>query len=587
MKGALVGNPEEIIGELMRVFPLAGIQRQETRDGMTTFWVGAGSVLPVLRYLKETIPNPYRMLYDLTAIDERERQHRLGQPASDFTVVYHLLSFTRNDDLRIKVALTGEHPSIPTVIDLWPNANWYEREIWDMFGIQVDGHPFLRRLLMPSWWDGHPLRKEHVARATEGGPFRMPPAQQQAREAELRIDPADWGMACHDDEFECLYLNIGPHHPGTHGVLRVMLQMDGQVIRDLVCDIGFHHRGVEKMGERQSWHSYIPYTDRVDYLGGVMNNFPYVLAVEQLAEIEVPERVQVIRIMLAELFRVSSHLVYLGTFAQDTGMLSPVFYLFTDREHVLNIIEAITGARMHPGWFRIGGVAMDLPEGWETMVRDFISYFTPRLREFEKTVMANSIFRARTKGIGLLTLDDAIAWGATGPMLRASGLQWDFRKDRPYGGYEQFDFEVPTGEQGDCYDRAYVHVQEVWQSLHIIEQCLHNMPAGAYKSSHPLTTPPLKEQTLQDIETLIDHFLHVSWGPVIPLGEASVGIEATKGNNSYYLISDGNTVSYRTRIRTPSFPHIQLLPLMARGLLIPDLVAVMGSIDFVLADVDR
>ena len=267
--------------------------------------------------------------------------------------------------------------------------------------------------------------------------------------------------------------------------------------------------------------------------------------------------------------------------------MTPVFLMFTDRERALDIVEAITGGRMHPSWFRIGGVAQDLPAGWEALVRGFLDEMPRRLDEYDATVLHNRIFQARTKGVGEITTREAIEWGATGPMLRATGLAWDWRKKRPYGGYDQFEFDVPTGERGDSYDRAVVHVEEMRQSLRIIEQCLKNMPPGDYKSRHPLATPPLKERTMHDIETLIDHFVHVSWGPAIPPGEASVAVEGTKGLNSYYLISDGNTGAYRVRIRTPSFPHIQMVPMLARGLTVPDLVAILGSVDYVLADVDR
>jgi NADH-quinone oxidoreductase subunit C/D len=560
---------------------------QATRDGIPTVWVGADNAKAVLRYLKDDAPQPYKMLYDLTAIDERERTRRPGQPPADFTVVYHLLSYGRNQDIRLKVALQGDSPQLDSITGLWRCADWYEREAWDMFGVRFAAHPRLRRLLMPPWWKGHPLRKDHPARATEMGPFQMPRDAGAAMEESMTFRPADWGLCERGEDFDFMFLNVGPQHPGTHGVLRMILQLDGQDIADAVCDIGYHHRGAEKMGERQSWHTYIPYTDRVDYLSGVMNNFPYVLAVEKLAGIVVPDRAKVIRIMLAELYRVISHLVYYGTFVQDMGSMSPVFFMFNDREKALDIVEAITGARMHPNWFRIGGVAQDLPAGWEPMVRAFLDYLPKRLREYDKMVMRNRIFKARTVGIAALDADEAIEWGATGPMLRSCGLEWDFRKKRPYGGYEQFDFDIPTARHGDCYDRLVVHIEEMRQSLRIIEQCLKNMPAGPYKSDHPLTTPPAKERTMLDIETLIDHFLGVSWGPVIPAGEACVGVEATKGNNSYYLISDGGTTSYRTRIRTPSFPHVQMLPLLCRGSTVPDMVAVLGSIDFVLADVDR
>ncbi len=582
-----MNDNNNIAEELQNKFAEAIIVQQPTQDEIPTLWVARDRAHAVLRYLKTETDKPYRMLYDLTAIDERVRSNRQGQPPSDFTVVYHLLSFERNADVRIKVALEGEYPSLPTITDIWPAANWYEREVWDMFGVTFEGHPHLRRILMPATWEGHPLRKEHPARATEMGSFRLPEDKQDREQEALQFRPEEWGLQRQSEDMDFMFLNMGPQHPGTHGVLRIVLQLDGEEIVDAVPDIGFHHRGAEKMGERQTWHSYIPYTDRVDYLGGVMNNLAYVLAVEKLAGIEVPDRVKVIRIMMAELFRISSHLVWYGTFAQDLGQMSPVFYTFNDRERLFDIVEAITGGRMHPSWFRIGGVAMDLPHGWDEMVRDFVKYFPARLAEYDRLVMQNRIFKIRTQGIGSYTLDEAIEWGVTGPGLRATGLEWDFRKKRPYSGYDQFEFDIPTADHGDCYDRGVVRVAEMRQSLRIIEQCLNNMPAGPYKSDHPLTTPPLKERTMHDIETLITHFLSVSWGPVIPAGEAFNGIEATKGNNGYYLISDGGIHAYRTRIRTPSFAHIQMVPVISRGLMVPDLLAILGSIDFVLSDVDR
>jgi NADH-quinone oxidoreductase subunit C/D len=576
-----------IVAELKARFGEAVLGPQETADRIPTAWIAQEKSGPILRYLKNETEKPYRMLYDLTAIDERLRQHSDGQPDGDFTVVYHLLSFDRNEDVRLKVALKGEYPSLDSVTPIWPNANWYEREVYDLFGIKFDHHPHLRRILMPPTWEGHPLRKEHPARATEMGPFRLSRDREIKEQEALQFRPEEWGLKVRDEEVEFMFLNFGPQHPGTHGILRLILQLDGERIVDSVCDIGFHHRGAEKMAERQTWHTFIPYTDRVDYLGGVMNNLAYVLAVESLARIDVPERAQVIRVMLCELFRISSHLVWFGTFAQDVGQLSPVFYMFTERERIFDIVSAICGDRMHPNWFRIGGVAQDLPAGWDEKIEDFTRTFPKNLKEYESLVLKNAIFRARTSGIGAYTREEAVEWGVTGPGLRACGYEWDFRKKRPYSGYERFEFDIPTGRNGDCYDRALVRVEEMRQSLRIVEQCLKNMPQGPYKSRHPLTTPPLKADTMEDIETLINHFLGVSWGPVLPPGEGFIGIEATKGNNGYYLISDGDSSPYRVRIRTPSFAHIQMVPYISRGHTVPDLAAILGSVDFVLSDVDR
>lgn len=578
-------NP--VIDSLKARFPDESFVEQETRDEFPTLWVGARAAGKILRFLKMEIDRPYRMLYDLTAIDERERTVRQGQPASDFTIAYHLLSFERNDDIRIKVALEGEYPTAPSVTGLWRNADWYEREVFDMFGVRFEGHPRLRRILLPPTWRGHPLRREHPARATEMGPFEMPEDRHVREEEALRFRPEEWGLEPGSDGSDYMFLNLGPQHTGTHGIIRFVLQLDGEEIVNIVPDIGYHHRGAEKMAERQSWHTFIPYTDRIDYLGGVMNNLAYLLAVEKLAGIAVPARAQCIRVMMSEFFRLASHLLWMGSFAQDVGQMSPVFYCFTERERVFDIVSAVCGDRMHPNWFRIGGVAQDLPKGWDRMVKEFIATFPKRLREVEKIFIKNRVFKARAAGIGCYTLDEAVEWGVTGPGLRACGFDWDLRKKRPYSGYENYTFEIPTGRNGDSYDRSVVRVEEMRQSCAIIRQCMEHMPEGPYKADHPLTTPPLKEYTMKHIETLITHFLNVTWGPVIPAGEAFFGIEATKGGNGYYCVSDGGVSAYRQRIRTPSFPHVQMVPYISRGHTVADLLVILGSVDYVLSDVDR
>ncbi len=579
----------DVAGELAARFPGSVLGTQPAAADPQVVWVGARELPGALRYLKDEAASPFPTLFDLAAVDERTRGHREGLPASDFTLAYHLLSLARDEDVVLKVPLTGERPRAASVTGVFPSANWYEREAFDMFGIAFDGHPDLRRILLPPEWEGHPLRKEYPARATDLPPFRLPGQAERAEEEALRFRPERWGLheAGERRDTDFMFLNVGPQHPGTHGLLRVVLELDGEEIVNAVLDIGYHHRGAEKMAERQSWHTYIPYTDRVEYLSGALNNMPYLLAVERLAGIEVPDRAQVIRVMLSELFRISSHLVFYGTFAQDVGAMSPVFYTFEDRERVLGIVEAVCGARMHPNWFRIGGVAQDLPDGWDELVLDLCDYLPARLDEYDRVILGNPIFRARTKGVGAYSLAQAQEWGVTGPGLRACGLEYDLRKKRPYSGYDAFEFEVPTATGGDCYDRAWVRVQEMRQSLRIVRQCVGMMPPGPYVSEHHLAVPPLKARTMLDIETLITHFLGVSWGPVIPPGEAAVPVEASKGITQYWLVSDGASGAYRARVRTPSFPHLQMLPEIARGRMIPDLLAILGSVDFVLSDVDR
>ena len=362
----------EVVRDLFARFGDNTFTLQTTVDGMPTLWLPADRLHEVLRFLKNEIARPFKMLYDLTAVDERLRKHRAGLPPADFTVVYQLLSIERNADIRLKVALIGEFPSLKSIVPIYANANWYEREVWDMFGIVFDGHPHLRRILLPPSWEGHPLRKEYNARATEFDPYQLDALRQDQEQEALRFQPEDWGMSRSASDHDFMFLNLGPNHPSAHGAFRIVLQLDGEEVVDCVPDIGYHHRGAEKMGERQSWHTYIPYTDRIDYLGGVMNNLPYVMALEKIAGIKVPARVETIRVMLCEFFRITSHLLFYGTYAQDVGAMSPVFFMFVDRQKAYDVIESITGFRMHPAWFRIGGLAHDLPRGWEVKVREFL-----------------------------------------------------------------------------------------------------------------------------------------------------------------------------------------------------------------------
>jgi NADH-quinone oxidoreductase subunit B/C/D len=566
-----------IVGALEQRF--AGDVRAATAvSDMPTLTVGADRLPEVLRYLKTEAAPRFRRLEDLTAVDESARRERSGYP--DYTLVYSLLSFDPAARLRLKVPLEGNTPTVSSATEIWPSADWYEREVFDMFGIRFTGHPNLRRILMPADWEGHPLRKSHPGRATE-----MPPYTKADAEAHQPVDAGLWIR--HSPNETEMILNIGPHHVSTHGLMRFVATLNGEEIVELDMDIGYHHRGVEKIGERQTWHQFIPYTDRVDYLAGAANNLPYVLAIEKLAGIRVPDRAQFIRVMISELYRLSNHLVFFGTFAHDLGAMSPTFYTFREREMILDIVEMITGGRLHASWFRLGGVAADLPQGWEEAVDRFVKIFPERLDEYEALVLKNPIFRARTIGIGKISMEEAVDWGVSGPNLRACGMAWDLRKNFPYSGYEAFDFEVPTAEGGDCFDRCRIRVEEMRQSLRIIRQAAEEMPPGRYGTEDYRYVVPKRKDMLEDIETLIHHFVNVTRGPKIPRGEAYVSCEIPRGEQGYYVVSDGLGSAYRLRIRTPGFANVQVMPLMAEGLSISDLIAIAGSIDYILPDIDR
>jgi len=562
---------------LKKRFADAVRQAPHTCD-MLTFQVSENRIKDVLRFLKSESTPKFQRLEDLTAIDESARRKQNLYP--DYTLVYHLLSFEPAARLRLKVPLSGRDPVTKSVTDIWPSADWYEREVFDLFGVRFEGHPNLHRIIMPHNWPGHPLRKSYAGRATQMAPYTRTDARNN--------QPLDGGVYLKKAGGEHqLILNIGPHHVSTHGLMRFIVTLEGEEITALDMDIGYHHRGAEKIGERQTWHQFIPYTDRIDYLAGAANCLPYIMAVESLAGIKVPERAQVIRVMLSELFRLSNHLVWFATYAHDVGAMTPNFYTFREREMILDIVELITGGRLHPAWFRLGGVAADLPEGWKAAVDNFVKIFPRRLDEYEALIRKNPIFIARTRGVGRLSLEDAMDWGVSGPNLRACGLQWDLRKAFPYSGYQNFDFEVPTATDGDCYARYLVRVEEMRQSLGILAQAAANMPAGRYVTDDYRYVIPQRKDMLSDIESLIHHFVNVTRGPKIPSGEAYASCEIPRGEQGYYVVSDGLGYSYRTRIRGPGFANLQVMPLMAVGETIADLIAIIGSVDYIMPDIDR
>jgi NADH dehydrogenase I D subunit len=391
-----------------------------------------------------------------------------------------------------------------------------------------------------------------------------------------------------DEAHRSITLNLGPQHPSTHGVFRVVIDLEGEVITAARPVMGYLHRGVEKLFENHRYPQLVPWTDRTDYLAAPSNNLGICLAIEKLCGVEVPERAEYFRVILAELSRIASHLVWLGTHCLDLGALSMVLYAFREREMILDLFERFIGARLTTNIMEIGGFTRDIPEGWVEKCRDFIAILPDRMREYEDLLSANPIWLNRTKGIGVISPEDAVAYSLTGPLLRASGVAYDIRKARPYLVYDRLDWEVPIGENGDTYDRYLVRMEEMRQSRAMIEQCLDQMPAtGPFlaRESNYVMPPHLPSQ--YNAEDMQRHFVWTIKGPRPPKGEVYVSTEQPKGELGFYIISDGSPIPYRLHYRAPSFWNLQILPKLARGAMLADMVALIGTIDIVLGDVDR
>lgn len=376
--------------------------------------------------------------------------------------------------------------------------------------------------------------------------------------SDVQIAPAATSAVKLDE----MYINMGPQHPSTHGVLRLGLVLEGEVIVKATPDMGYLHRGTEKIAENRTYQQFITLTDRLDYLASMSNNLGFVMTVEKLMGIKPPERAEYIRVILAELQRVASHLIFFGTYGVDIGAVTPFLYCFRERERILDLFEALCGARLTYNCIRIGGLYYDLPDGWVEKAREFVAYMRPRLKEYDALLSYNPVFLDRTKNVGVLSAADAVSYAASGPVLRGSGVKFDLRKDEPYSVYEKFQFDIPVGEVGDCWDRYYVRMREMAESLRIIEQALATLPAGdiAVKTPRVLKPPP---------------------------GEVYFRIENPRGEYGYYIVSDGGTSPYRLKIRGPSFVNLQVLPQLLTGRKVADVIAVLGSVDIVLGEVDR
>ncbi|NOX62475.1 MAG: NADH-quinone oxidoreductase subunit D [Chloroflexi bacterium] len=551
--------------------------------------VRADKLLEVMRFLRDDLK--YNLLSDLTVVDNLHLPEFNGSDAR-FVGVYQLRSIERDGELlQIKAPMPGgDNPAIPSVTSLWPGANWYEREAYDLFGVNYTGHPDLRRLLMPHDWVGHPLRKDQPL-GGERVPFTLTWEDEEFAHLGRQImrplqtpEPVPSRM-----DTRHMVVNMGPQHPATHGVLRLIVELDGETIVAVEPDIGYLHSGFEKQGENVRYKDFTYYTDRMDYVSAMQNNLAYSLAVEKLLGVEAPPRAQAIRVIVAELQRIASHLVWLATHALDVGGtgLALLMYAFREREAILDLFEMVCGARLTTSYIQVGGVQWDLPPAFEPRLRELLAILPERFDEYERMLTDNPIWRKRLEGVGYLSAEDAIAMNVTGPMLRGSGVKYDLRKAQPYCNYDQYDFEIPCYTEGDSYARYFVRIEEMRQSRRIVEQALDNLPDGDYRLDDPKIAPPKRDLLDQSMEALIHHFKLFTEGFRPPAGEAYHGIEASKGEMGVYLVSDGGPKPYRCRVRTPSFANLQAIEIMSRGHLFSDLVTVIGSIDIVLGDVDR
>jgi len=554
--------------------------------------VAADRILDVMALLHDNPGAAFDHITDICSADYPEDQER-------FEVIYHLLSLPHRTRIRIKARVTEDDPCLASVTGIWKGANFMEREVYDLMGIRFSGHPDLRRILMPEDYDeGYPLRKDFP---TEGKGWRsqfeflprldepavamtegeIPEEQKRAFLAEGNVSPSG------SRRKEELLLNMGPQHPSTHGVLRIVLELDGERIVKATPDLGYLHRGVEKLAEGLTYMQIIPHTDRLDYVCSMTNNYAYVRAVEKLLSIEIPERAEYIRTIVAEMQRIIGHLFWLGTQALDIGAMTVFFWTFREREVLLDLFEKLCGARLTLNYYRIGGVDSDFTPDLIVRLKTFLDSFPDHIREYDELLQTNRIWLSRTKNVAFISGEDAISFGLTGPVLRGSGIAYDVRKFEPYGAYDKVEWEVPVGKNGDTYDRYWVRMEEMRQSSRIIRQCLTQMPDGPIVADVPTVIPPPKQKVMRDMESLIHHFIIFTQGFKPPKGETYCATEAPKGELGFFIISDGSPRPYRMKIRAPSFVHMGAFDHMARGYLISDIITIFGTYDIVMGECDR
>jgi len=569
MASVIVQTPPEVLAK-----PVSRVLRERLGEevllveefrGDLAVTVARGAWVEAVRLLRDHAQLDFKLFLDLCAVDCLDREDRPER----FEVVLHLYSVSTKHHVRLKTPVPEANPRLPTITGLFKGADWFEREAWDLYGIVFEGHPNLSRLLTHEDFVGHPMRKDY---ATARRHVLKTPKE--------RLVQVPAGS-------EHMLVNIGPSHPSMHGTFRVQALLDGETITEAEAEIGYMHRNFEKMAEERTYWQIIPYTDRLNYCSSFMNGHGWALAVEKLLDVPAPPRAEAIRVILSELSRIMDHIICVSTNVVDLGAITPYFIMFRAREDIYDVLEACCGARLTVSYVRIGGLAQDVPEDFEARVRRAIASVREVIDQGDKLLTRNVIFQRRFKDIGTMSKEDALSWGWVGPCLRGSGVAYDIRKDHPYSGYESYDFDVPVGTVGDCYDRYLVRMEEMRQSLRIVEQALSKLPDGPVITSDKRVAIPPKSDVYSNIEALMNHFKLIYEGILAPPGEVYGYTEGANGELGFYIVSDGTKHPWRVKVRPPCYNIYQAFPHMIRGAMLADAVATIGGLNVIAGELDR
>jgi NADH-quinone oxidoreductase subunit C/D len=527
--------------------------------------VARGAWVEAARLLKDHPELDFKLFLDLCAVDHLDRPGH----AERFEVVLHVYSVSTKHHVRLKTPVPESDAKLPTLVQVYRGANWFEREAWDLYGVVFEGHPNLTRLLTHDDFVGHPMRKDYPT----------------AKRHVLKV-PKEYLLQVPEGS-EHVLINLGPSHPAMHGTFRAQVLLDGETITEAEAEIGYMHRNFEKMAEERTYWQIIPYTDRLNYCSSFMNGHGWALAVEKLLDVPAPPRAEAIRVILSEFSRIMDHIIAVSTNVVDLGAITPFFVMFRAREVIYELLEACCGARLTVSYVRIGGLAQDVPEDFEARCRKAIESVKDVWKQGHELLTRNVIFQNRFKDVGVMSKEEALDWGWVGPCLRGSGVAYDIRKDQPYSGYEQYDFDVPIATTGDCFDRYLVRMEEILQSLRIIEQALAKLPKGPVLTDDRRVALPPKSEVYSNIESLMNHFKLVYDGILPPAGEVYGYTEGANGELGFYIVSDGRKHPWRVKVRPPCYNIYQAYPHMIKGGLIADAVAIIGGLNVVAGELDR